>query len=421
MKRILLLLVLVNVFNSNAQVLDNLFAIVSKSNPDYSVTIRMGNVNPTSGVVDNAGLATSQIGFNVSGGSLNQSTNRFNLISDISMMSFDIFDGSIVNQLPINSFYSGLTFFTNVRYNNSNNTLYGLASTFTYENDFDGMFLAKLNTETGDLTAVSQNSVGTGYQLAGTAINPKEMVYYFSSGSKFMGIDLYNGTIYTNPDITFSNPNLYNFCNFTYNCSDDTIYGLVTEDTQIQNPNVPFPSTYTVLHFAKINPITGAVTLISEADLPSNSYSLNAGSTIDPNSSTYYYTDGLNVFGISLQTGSVVSNNPLSFEDGTNINMMTNYNNCIGAIATRMDPGLSNPKNNFEAKVVVFPNPTSNILHIESNAAIDAIKIFDTNGRTVKTKALNAATLDVEDLKSGVYFLKVVSNGLEENIKFVKL
>jgi Secretion system C-terminal sorting domain len=422
MKKILLLITLANLFFVNAQVSDNLFTIVSTPNPDYSTTIRLGAFSPTVGLVENIGTTTSQNNFSINGGSLNPITNRFNLITSSSMMSFDLTDGSIVSELPIDSFYSGTTFFTNVRFSNSNTTLYGLASLFQEDNStLIGMYLAKLNTETGDLTPVSLSSIGTGYQLAGTAIDPRLMVYYYSTGSKFMGIDLYNGTVYSNPDIVFSSPNDFNFSNFAYNCADNTIYGLVAEVIEVPDPNSPFPTNTYQMRFGKINPATGEVSHISETPLAAFSYSLNAGSTIDPNSNTYYFCDGANVYGISLLTGLMVSTTPLTYEDGMYVNMMTNYNNCLGAVATRLDPSLSNNENNFNANVVLYPNPTSTILSIDSETPIDGIEVIDSNGRVVDVIKISATTLDVQNLQSGIYFIKVTSNNLVQVLKFVKI
>jgi hypothetical protein len=421
MKKNLLLFVIAFSFHSNAQAVDNLFTIVTKYSSEFGGSTRMGNVNPTVGFVNNVGSATSSNMFSITGGSINQTTNRFNLVSSNFYVSFDLYDGSIQDNMPINSFFGGTTMFSNVRYNNSNNTLYGLASTFTENNDLIGMYLASLNTETGDLTALSQSSIGNGYQLAGTAVNPLEMVYYYSTGPKFVGLDLYNGTVYSNPTVQYSNPNEFNFTNFAYNCADDTMYGLVTEDTQVPNPNSPSGTSIYAMRFGKINTTTGEVTNISDVPLPTSYYSASASSTIDPNTNTYYYSDGNNIYGISLLTGLVVSNAPLVFEDGQNINMMFNYNNCLGAIATRFDPALSIPENAANAKITLYPNPTSTTLSIDAPFAIDSVEVIDSNGRTVKADRLDSNKLQVQHLQSGVYFLKIVSNNLVKNIKFVKI
>lgn len=422
MKKTLLLIgILATAFQVNAQSTDELYTVVSKYNAQTGSTTRMGKLNPTDGIVTNVGEATSPNFFSVTGGSLNQTTNRFNLVSTNFMMSFDIFTGNIINELPITSFFEGTTYFANVRYNNSNNKLYGLASTFTENNQLIGMYLAELNSENGNLTQLSQSSIGVGYQLAGTAIDPEEMVYYYSTGSKFMGIDLYNGEVYTNPDIVFSNPNEFNFTNFSYNCADETVYGLVVKNTQVQNPNVPFPSMIYEMRFGKINPSTGVVTNISEVPLPTAAYSVNAGSTIDPITGTYYFSNGSNVFGISLETGLVTSTTAINNEEGSVINMMTNYNNCLGAIATRTNTTLNLQQPNLEANITLYPNPVSTMLTITSSMAIDALEVIDMHGKTVKSSNNPSNNLDVQDLQVGVYFLKLISGNVVENRKFVKL
>lgn len=420
MRKILLLLVFVYSVNSNSQVIDDLFTIVVKNNSTFDNTTRLGSFNPSNGFVSNIGENVSTSSFSINGGSLNPTTNKFNLVSYNSFTSFNLLDGSITS-MPVNSFYSGFTNFTNVRNNVSDNTLYGLASTFTDNNEFVGMYLSKLNTENGDLTAISQNSIGSGYQLAGTSIDPRLMVYYYSSGSQFIGLDLYNGTIYSNPTIIYSNPNDFNFTNFTYNCNDDTIYGLVTEDTHVQNPNVPHPLSIFIMRFGKINPTTGEVIHISETGLPTSYYSVNAASTIDPETNTYYYSDGSNVYGISTQTGLLVSTTSLTFQDGNYINFMTNVNNCVGATAIRLNPLLSANENSIDNKIILYPNPAKNNITIKSATKIDSKELFDNNGRKVKAIFIDALTLDIQDLQSGVYFLKVTTNDLIQNLKFVKI
>ena len=101
--------------------------------------------------------------------------------------------------------------------------------------------------------------------------------------------------------------------------------------------------------------------------------------------------------------------------------MMINYNNCLGAIATRQNPALSVPQNTLEDKITVYPNPTANTLSIKAPFAIDSIEVIDSNGRTVQAPLIEANTVQVQALQSGVYFLKIVSNNRVKNIKFIKL
>lgn len=68
----------------------------------------------------------------------------------------------------------------------------------------------------------------------------------------------------------------------------------------------------------------------------------------------------------------------------------------------------------------IFPNPVSNQLTIVSSQAINKVEIIDLTGKLIKTFKENTGILDVSDLNSGIYFIKLIAD--EETItkKFVK-
>jgi len=74
---------------------------------------------------------------------------------------------------------------------------------------------------------------------------------------------------------------------------------------------------------------------------------------------------------------------------------------------------------NFE----VFPNPTSGLLKIVGlNAVIELeqISIFTSTGRIVRTMEEVENELNVSELPTGVYFLKILHESGVETIRFVK-
>lgn len=76
-------------------------------------------------------------------------------------------------------------------------------------------------------------------------------------------------------------------------------------------------------------------------------------------------------------------------------------------------------QNNFS----FFPNPTTNVLNINSENNLDQVSITDMSGRTIKTITSNntkQTRIDVTDLNSGIYFVQVVSNGVSKVQKFIK-
>jgi hypothetical protein len=74
--------------------------------------------------------------------------------------------------------------------------------------------------------------------------------------------------------------------------------------------------------------------------------------------------------------------------------------------------GFNNPA---VSKLAVYPNPASNVINIENpeNVNIHFVTITDLNGRMVKQVKLNAvsgATVDVSEIATGTYFVKIVTD-----------
>lgn len=85
---------------------------------------------------------------------------------------------------------------------------------------------------------------------------------------------------------------------------------------------------------------------------------------------------------------------------------------------------LSNPDINLEERdVVVYPNPTTDNLFIKSNRdiIINRINIYTLEGRLVKQLTNLESSIDVRDLKSGIYILQLESLNDNKNcLKFIK-
>jgi hypothetical protein len=72
--------------------------------------------------------------------------------------------------------------------------------------------------------------------------------------------------------------------------------------------------------------------------------------------------------------------------------------------------------------VSIYPNPVSDILTIETSADLShkVATIFDINGRKIHSQKLTLNTLDVSRLGSGIYFLRLESEGKSIKRKFIK-
>jgi len=428
MKKLYLLFSFCSICSLSAQQVDNLFCISYRhlpnpSGPSTNGIIHVGEIAPQLGFVSNVGPSVSVTGgaFTVSGGAANQINNTFALVGRNSYTIFELNTGNLLQQNAINPFDTlGVTYFDNVRFNNSNATLYGLARV-RVNNQLEGIYFSKLDTDTGNLIQLSTSSIGEQIVLNGAVIDPDQMIYYYSDGPRFVGIDLYNGAIFSNPEYVFSTTETVGFANIAFNCSDNEIYGLVRGRTPGANPLFPLNYILT-LKLGKINPTTGVVTEINAVNLPSQAYSLTASSSIDELNRIYYF-EGLNkiLYGISLDTGLVVSSVPLTFQDGQVVHFMNNYNNCIDRVALRPNPDVLNSET-FTKKesVLLYPNPASSIITIETDFTVDKVEVIDNNGRIVKS-ILNEKTIPVEGLESGIYFVKVYSESISKTLKFVKI
>lgn len=93
---------------------------------------------------------------------------------------------------------------------------------------------------------------------------------------------------------------------------------------------------------------------------------------------------------------------------------------CIDNINTIIFDNINElTENNFS----FFPNPANNVLNIKAENNIEQLLITDMSGRVIKTinnYNTRQAKFDVVDLKSGIYFIQVVSNGVLQVQKFIK-
>jgi hypothetical protein len=83
---------------------------------------------------------------------------------------------------------------------------------------------------------------------------------------------------------------------------------------------------------------------------------------------------------------------------------------------------LANETFNESSSFLVYPNPVSSILNIESSYIIKSISIMDVNGRIIfqNENDSDAMTVNTEMLSSGMYLLKVTTDSGSSIEKIVK-
>jgi hypothetical protein len=128
--------------------------------------------------------------------------------------------------------------------------------------------------------------------------------------------------------------------------------------------------------------------------------------------------DGYIVFKIktkpTLTINSTISNSASIYFD-YNFPIITNT-------ATSTYQVLANPSFNFEKEFTIHPNPVKNLLNIraKNSLEIQSLEVYNTLGQLVIAKPNFEQTLDVSNLKTGTYFVKINTEKGSGNVKFVK-
>ncbi|WP_139958482.1 T9SS type A sorting domain-containing protein [Flavicella sediminum] len=85
------------------------------------------------------------------------------------------------------------------------------------------------------------------------------------------------------------------------------------------------------------------------------------------------------------------------------------------------DSVLSNNKNTSETAIILYPNPTNNLLHIQNNNndAIVSVSLIDLTGRIITHKT-DTSTIDVSAYTKGIYLVNItLESGISTTTKIV--
>ncbi len=83
---------------------------------------------------------------------------------------------------------------------------------------------------------------------------------------------------------------------------------------------------------------------------------------------------------------------------------------------------LSTTESELQQLFTVYPNPTKGILNLQlnQNLVIDTIELYNSVGQLIKSTESNAS-IDVQNLPAGTYFISVYSDKGKGTQKFIKL
>lgn len=358
-------------------------------------SVSLVSMDPTTGVITPIGNQVLSTTINLSGVSLNPYNFSYNYQDGDSWLSLSLLDGTILSDVTV-TYPNATGDFNNFRFNTADSIMYGLYSqvvfnptTGTYSGD---MRLASCELSTGLVTLISPTSITSNYTMAGSAINPHLMVYYFITEGKLRGLDLYNGTVFSDPVITIPSGG-NSFDNFAYSCADTTMYGLIMENG--------------VKCLGKIDATTGVVTPLPTL-LNLDNYIMNAA-TIDPVNGVYYFETMIGndvvLLGISLVDGSIVSSATIA--NGFYFDMFKMDSDCFEAAAMRPNPAAS-LSSQMSIDFKVFPNPSHGLFTVTSEKEITEISLCDAQGKVIFQDLIkdNSTIISTDNFAPGVYLLK---------------
>jgi hypothetical protein len=394
----------------------------------------LATMDPTTGIATNISPTSISSSINLTGAALNPYTNHFCFFGDNGLKSIDLSTGLLTSTSTINN-PNGTGYFDLFRFNTSDSLMYGLSRRNIPNPQTGGlvsaMYLATIDANTGTINEISPNSIGQGFAFSGSAIDPHQMVFYYSTGSQLVGLDMYTGGIFSSPTLSYPNGGQY-FDNFTYSCADTALYGLIRTNyySQFYDPQTMITTQVfdsAAVHLGKVNAMTGEVTKVSTQPLGVTAFSVNGSSTIDPVNMIYYFISGsgtgLAIYGVSLQTGLVVSQGNISNTGALYFDMMRIQSDCYESRPTRFAPSSSltdqvvNP-----TSIQVAPYPFTDQVHITSKADLKKIELNQANGVLLFAVDVTSKewTLETSMLQEGMYLLQVTTAQGVESVKILK-
>lgn len=408
MKKLTYILTLLLGFGLNAQVNNTMFGLQQTTNP---AGFKLATMDPLTGQVTVISDSALSDLVNITSSSLNPYDQTFSFQDEDSWLTVSLQTGEVLNDVTVASL-NNIGSFSNFRFNTADSIMYGLYP-LSLNNPMTGsvgdLRLAKCDLTTGNVSLISNSSVAINYTLTGSSIDPYQMLYYFQSEGKFIGVDLYNGQIYSQPNITINGEGS-SFQNMAYSCVDTTIYGLIMQNG--------------VKALGEINPQTGVVTPLP-TQLSFNNLIVNSGGAIDPINKVYYFqtmdsTDQIKLVGLSLIDGSVVSQCNLS-SNGDYFTMYRIQNDCYEANPTRLNTN-SNVAEIKNVSVKIYPNPAQKVLNLKATTNLNQVEIIDAFGNVVKHFNPNQTQfqLPIETLAQGIYYLKISAADYNVTERFVK-
>ncbi len=104
------------------------------------------------------------------------------------------------------------------------------------------------------------------------------------------------------------------------------------------------------------------------------------------------------------------------------VNIAGTTQGTVWSFTTEADPNLSTDDFNIKP-LSIYPNPTSDFVNIKTDMTINSVEVFNQLGQRVinlKGDSLLENTIDVKNLKNGIYLMTITSDKKKQTFKFIK-
>lgn len=127
--------------------------------------------------------------------------------------------------------------------------------------------------------------------------------------------------------------------------------------------------------------------------------------------------DGYIAFKIKTKPTLVVGD---IFSNSANIYFDYNFPIATNSYSTTIQNSLGLQENNFINDITIYPNPVKNILNFKTEQNIVKVEIYDIAGRILSSNPVSENKIDLSNLKSGNYILKLYTEKGTVNVKIIK-
>lgn len=62
---------------------------------------------------------------------------------------------------------------------------------------------------------------------------------------------------------------------------------------------------------------------------------------------------------------------------------------------------------NSSTELVIYPNPSQDYIQLKTKEKIEALQLFDVNGKYISSPKITSQTIDIQNLANGIYYLQI--------------